>query len=511
MNIKIIGFIVCMLFIAFSALSATGTMINARDIKEHFNDYNDLKKQTNSKSGIVDFWTEQDKLLSTDGTSDDYFGCSVSIDGNLAVIGAYGDDGGTGSAYIFIRSGTTWTEEQKLTASDGKAGDYFGSSVSIHENLVIIGAYGDDGGTGSAYIFNGSGITWVEEQKLTASDGEAGDYFGNSVSINEDMAIVGAYGDDNFTGAVYAFNYSGPTWNELIKLELADNAIGDCFGCSVSFDGSFAIIGAYGDEDYSGSAYILEYCCYWRIRGKVNVSSGLPFFGWSVSIDGDYAIIGAPGIPDSGSTGSVYIFKRDENKWYEHAYFNGTNYDEYLGMSVSIDGSYAIAGAYGDDSRIGLAYMFNRSGTTWAEEQKLTASDGGNGDFFGRSVSINAGYAIIGADGDDGDTGSAYVFIKIGIPDLSIDITGGLVVKVIITNNGDNVTKNLDVDIYINGGILKMVDKSVDYKIDLQPGQSKTLSAGLFLGFGKVFVTASTDFKEKTVYGLQLLFYIYIK
>jgi hypothetical protein len=511
MKMKILAFIICILLIAFSTLTATGVVIDNRDVKEHLNFYNNLKQQTNSKSGILDFWTEQDKLLSSAGTSGDFFGCSVSIDGNHAVIGAYGDNGGTGSAYIFIRSGTIWTEAQKLTASDGEAGDHFGSSVSIHENLVIIGAYGDDGGTGSAYIFNGTSTTWFEEQKLTASDGEAGDYFGSSVSINGDMAIVGAIGDDSYTGAVYSFNYSGTTWNELIKLELADNAIGDRFGCSVSFDGTFAIIGAYGDENYSGSAYILEYCCYWKLRGKVNVSSSLPFFGWSVSIDGDHAIIGAPGIPDSGSTGSAYIFKREENKWYEHAYFNGTNNDEYLGLSVSIDGGYAIAGAYGDDSCTGLAYIFNRSGTIWNEEQKLTASDSTIGDCFGNSVSINAGYAIIGAKSDDNDIGSAYMFMKIGIPDLSIEITGGLKVKVKITNNGDNDTKNLDVQIHLKGGIFKMVNKSVDYTIDLLAGESKSLSAGLFLGLGKVFVTASTDFKEKTVYGLQLLFFTYIK
>ena len=511
MKTKIIGFIICMLLIGFSALSATGIMMDDKDIKEHFNDYNDLKKHTTSQTGILDYWTEQDKLLSTVGASGDYFGSSVSIDGSYAIVGSYGDDGGTGSAYIFNRSGTTWIEEQKLTASDGEAGDYFGSSVSINWNLVIVGAYGDDGGTGSAYIFNRSGTTWIEEQKLTASDGEAGDYFGSSVSIYEDLAIIGAYADDSYTGSVYAFNYSGTTWNELLKITASDSATGDRFGCSVSFDGTFAIIGAYGDDSYSGSAYILEYCCYWKWREKVNISSGLPFFGWSVSIDGDYAIIGAPGIPDSGSTGSVYIFKRDEKRWYEHMYWNGTNYGEYLGVSVSIDGGYAIAGAYGDESYTGSAYIFNRIGTTWIEEQKLTASDGEASDRFGSSVSIDAGYTIIGADGDDENTGSAYLFMKIGIPDLSIEIIGGLGVDVIITNNGDNDTQNLDVEIYIKGGILEMVNKSVDFTIDLLAGESKILSTGLFLGLGKVYVTATTDYKEKTVYGLQLLIYTYIK
>ena len=459
MKEKIIGFIICILIIGFSAVSATGYVIGNREIKQHFNDYDDFNKHTNGKSEILDYWTEQDKLLSTVGESGDYFGSSVSIDGRYAIVGAYGDDGGTGSAYIFNRSGTTWSFEQKLTASDGEAGDYFGCSVSIYT----------------------------------------------------DLAIVGAYGDESYTGAVYSFNYSGSNWNELIKLEALDGVNGDRFGCSVYLDEKFAIIGAYGDDSYSGSAYILEYCCYWKWREKVNVSGGLPYFGWSVSIDGDYAIIGAPGLPDSGSTGSAYVFKREDNRWYEHDYWNGINDGEYFGVSVSIDGGYAIVGAYGDDGDTGSAYIFNRNDTTWTNEQKLTASDGAVGDSFGSSVSIDAGYAIIDATYDDDNTGSAYVFMKSGIPDLSIDISGGLGVKVTITNNGDNDTQNLDVEIYVRGGIFQLINKSVVYTIDLPTGESKTLSAGLFLGLGKVFVTATTNYKEKTIYGMQMLIFTYIK
>jgi hypothetical protein len=508
---KIAGFIVFMLLITFSAYSSSGITNNDKDTKVDFNDYLNLKKQTIGKSEISDYWIEQEKLITTSGTPGDKFGNSVSIDGSYAIVGAYEDNNFTGSAYIFKRNGLIWIEEQKLTASDGEIGDHFGCSVSIYENLVIVGASCDDICTGSAYIFKRNGSTWIEEQKLIASDREEGDHFGCSVSINENLAIIGAYWDNNRAGSAYAFNYSGSTWDELIKLTAPDGEQLDCFGCSVSYDGRFAIIGAYGDDLYFGSAYILEYCCYFKWREKVNILGGSPYFGWSVSIDGDYAIIGAPGLPLSGSPGSVYIFKRDENRWYEHAYWNGTNNDEYLGLSVTIDGGYAIAGAYGDDSGTGFAYTFNRNGTVWSEEQKLIASDGEEGDHFGCSVSIDAGYAIIGADGDDGNTGSAYVFMKTGIPDLSIEIIGGLGPKIIITNNGDNDTKNLDVDISIKGGIFKMVNKSLDYTVDIQAGESKKIPTGLFFGFGKVYITATTDFKEKTVYALQLLIYTYIQ
>ncbi len=511
MKMKIIGLTICLLLIGFSCISATANSMVDKYTKTTFDDQSNIKKLSNCRSGLLDYWTEQEKLISTDGSPGDNFGLSISIDGNYAIVGAYDENGGAGSAYIYDRNGETWTERQKLTASDGEAGDYFGYSVSIYENLAVIGAYGDEGDTGSAYIFNRSESTWIEEHKLTASDGEAGDYFGSSVSINKNIAIVGAYGDDSYTGSVYAFNHTNTNGTENIKLEAPDSEIGDRFGYSLSYDGRFAIIGAHGDDSYSGSAYILEYCCYWKWREKVNISSGLPYFGWSVSIDGDYAIIGAPGIPDSGSTGSVYIFKRDENNWLEHTYMNGANNDEYLGKSVSIDGSYAVAGAFGDDSGTGLVKIYNRNGTTWSEEQILNASDGEAGDYFGNSVSINAGYLIIGAVGDDGNTGSAYIFLKIGIPDISIEIIGGFGVNVIITNNGDNETQDLFVNIYIEGGVFNRIDDSYDYTTDLLPGQSVQLSTGMFLGLGKIYITATTDYKVKTVYGLQLLIYTFIQ
>jgi hypothetical protein len=156
-------------------------------------------------------------------------------------------------------------------------------------------------------------------------------------------------------------------------LTASDGEAGDYFGSSVSIDGSFAIIGAYGDDNYSGSAYILEHCCYWKWREKVIASDGEAgdYFGSSVSIDGDYAIVGAPGAPTSNNTGSAYIFKRDNDNWYEQTYWNGEKYGDYLGMSVSIDGSFAIIGAYGDDSGTGSVYIYNRSGTSWVEEQKM--------------------------------------------------------------------------------------------------------------------------------------------
>ena len=225
-------------------------------------------------------WTQQAKLVAGDGAAGDFFGRSVSIsaDGAYAVIGAYGDDVGAnasqGSAYIFVRSGTSWTQQAKLVASDGATNDWFGQSVSISADgaYAVIGAYLDDVGAndnqGSAYIFVRSGTNWTQQAKLVASDGAASDQFGYSVSISADgaYAAIGAYGDDvganGDQGSAYIFVRSGTNWTQEAKLVASDGAVNDQFGCSVSIsaDGPYAVIGAYVDDvganANQGSAYI---------------------------------------------------------------------------------------------------------------------------------------------------------------------------------------------------------------------------------------------------------------
>jgi len=148
-------------------------------------------------------WTEGQKLLASDGSNGNAFGYSVSVSGDTILIGScYDDDHGTmcGSAYVFVRSEGTWTQQQKLLASDGAAFDYFGNTVSLDGDTALIGAHGDNGYTGSAYVFVRTGTTWTQQQKLTASDGGADDWFGYSVSLSDDTAVIGAHGDNGYTG-----------------------------------------------------------------------------------------------------------------------------------------------------------------------------------------------------------------------------------------------------------------------------------------------------------------------
>ena len=268
------------------------------------------------------------KLLASDGATNDRFGYSVSIsgDGNTVIVGAqYDDDKGinSGSAYIYTRSSGTWSQQAKLLASDGSTSDYFGVSVSMSSdgNTAIVGAHGDDSARGSAYIYTRSGSTWTYQTKLTASDGATNDYFGRSVSLSSDgnTAIVGAYYDDSGRGSAYIYTRSGSTWTDQTKLTASDGATSDYFGCSVSIssDGNTAIVGAYSDDDKGtdgGSAYIYTRSgSTWSQQAKLLASDGAAsdYFGYSVSIssDGNTAIVGAYGDDDKGTdSGSAYIF-----------------------------------------------------------------------------------------------------------------------------------------------------------------------------------------------------------
>ncbi len=390
-------------------------------------------------------WTQQAKITADDGLDGDSFGHSVSISGDYTIIGAYKDEvggnSGQGSAYVFHRSGTTWTQQAHITADDGAGGDSFGYSVSISGDYAIIGAQSDEVGgnssQGSAYVFHRSGTSWSQQAKITADDGSASDNFGNCVSISGDYLIVGAVADDvgsnNNQGSAYIFHRSGTTWTQQTHITADGGAASNNFGTSVSISGDYAIIGVQSDEVggnvAQGSAYIYyKSGTTWTQQTHITAEDGAisDLFGFNVSISGDYAIVGAydDDVGSNGDQGSAYIFHRSGTSWTQQAHItasDGTAYDEF-GISVSISGDYAIVGAHkndvGGNSNQGSAYIFHRSGTTWSQQVKITASDGAANDGFGSSISISGDYTIVGADGDDvggnTDQGSAYIFFRSG-------------------------------------------------------------------------------------------------
>ena len=366
-------------------------------------------------------WEERQILSGSDGENGDSFGYSLSISDGYAIIGAKGDDDNgdlSGSAYIFQNNGDTWIEQSKLIASDGVSDDHFGESVSIFENYALIGAPGDYVGIGSAYIFYRSGSNWIEQEKLTASNASQYDNYGRSVAINEDYAFVGANGRSQTDGVVYVYYHYGSEWIEHSILSASDytSRLTNLFGCSISISGDFAVIGAYGDDVYgslSGSAYVFQRIgSEWIEYEKIIPSDGSSCsdFGKSVYIDGDYIIIGADG--ENTLTGAAYIFVHNGSNWIEQTKLissDGENGDSF-GSSVSISDEIAIIGAWNDYNygyNSGSAYVFRRIDNDWIEEEKLVPTDVISVTFFGVAASIEEDYTLIGATGN---TGSVYVF-----------------------------------------------------------------------------------------------------
>jgi hypothetical protein len=258
-------------------------------------------------------WTQQAKLQASDGALGDEFGFSVALSGDTAAIGAsYAGNGWTGQAYVFSRSGTSWTEQTELFASDGEPQDQFGWSISVSGNTVVVGSIYDDGRTGSAYVYTRAGTTWTQQQRLTASDAALEDAFGASVSIDGNTTVIGAGWKDTFIGAAYVYTRTGTTWTQQQKINASDGANGDEFGTAVSISGDSIVVGARFVNVWTGAAYIFERTgTTWTQEQRINASDGTYFdqFAWAVGIDHNYVICGAPGEP-SPYVGSAYIFMK---------------------------------------------------------------------------------------------------------------------------------------------------------------------------------------------------------
>jgi len=375
-----------------------------------------------------------DKLTANDKAESvaDRFGYSVAISGSTAIVGAYGDDNpgnSSGSAYLFDT--TTGAQTRKLVANDRAGGDYFGYSVGISGSTAIVGAWGDDGRRGSAYLFDTTG---AQIQKLTASDRAISDYFGYSVAISGSTAIVGAYrADDNGYDFGSAYLFDTATGAQTQKLTASDGAAYDYFGYSVAISGNLAIVGAYRDDGYTGSAYLFNTTTGDQIA-KLTAADGAEsdYFGWSVGISGSTAIVGALYDDDNGgSSGAAYLFDLSDldpsvvslTETAKLLASDGAALDRF-GISVALSGSTAIVGAWADDTNgigsrdNGAAYFYDIADLQNPVETKLIAYDGAANDAFGYSVGISGSTAIVGAfqDDDPSNSGSAYLYTPTPVP-----------------------------------------------------------------------------------------------
>ena len=412
---------------------------------------------------VIDPFIQQQKLTASHGAGGDEFGYSVSLsaDGNTALIGAYTATVGAipyqGAAYVFVRSGVAWGQQQKLTPSDGVAYNYFGNSVSLSADgsTALIGAYNAAVGAmayqGAAYVFVLSGGTWGQQQKLTALSGAGGGQFGSSVSLSGDgsTALIGApwawVGAHDEQGAAYVFARSGVTWSEQQELTASDGASRDWFGTSVSLsgDGNTALIGAYdatvGGNTDQGAAYaFVNNGGIWSQQQKLTASDGAAgnAFGCSVSLsaDGSTALIGAfsATVGANGAQGAAYVYVQSGSLTVTIGPSAAVN----AGAMWNVDGvSYWQTSGY-TDSGIAVGshtVAFNNiAGWTTPPSQTANISDGQTTSLVGSYVQIPqtgsltvtigpAGAVTAGAMWDV-DGGSTWYVSGAVVPNLSVSM-----------------------------------------------------------------------------------------
>lgn len=465
-------------------------------------------------------WNEVIRIAAEDNKSDLQFGYSVDIHGQYAVIGANGVDGG--SAYVFQKqTDGTWKQIQKLRGSDTKDLDQFGGSVSIDENIIVVGSAWSDirkgdeifRDAGSAYVFERDGDIWREAKKITADDAFAEDQFGISVDVQDGTILVGAIWNDldengkkrrQDAGAAYIFEKSNDTWLQKQKLSHKDRKPFDLFGVSVSIDANLAIIGAYrqgfnsNNKDYiefAGAAYIFKKNAegIWEEQQKLTAEKRTEgsFFGYSVSITKGLVLIGSQeysldidGSSSLRGSGAAYIFKNNGEGWKQSQMITALDRqkDAFFGESVDTDGNRCIIGAWGQKfnslgqsslDTAGAAYIFEKSENgNWVQKNKITPEKRNGGDQFGISVAIDGDYAICGAWGYDSEkkeeltwSGSAFMFAKCEKPELKISASHEFIL------DGEDVVLSASGADYIewNSGIKNNIsftpDKTGVYKV----------------------------------------------
>jgi hypothetical protein len=376
------------------------------------------------------------KFNAADKAPFDLFGSAVALEGDVAVVAAYFDDGvvvNSGSAYIFERTSGVWVQSAKFTAPDPQSDDWFGWSADISGDTVVIGAPHHAGLTtdaGAAYVYARAGASWALQAVLSPGKHDEAGLWGYSVAISGDTIVVGASTADEPTidlGAAFVFERRGTQWSPAAVLS-PQPLLGTSFASSVDIDGDTILVGAPGDPQggpSTGAGYVfvrsrsgwVQQAKFKQTDPGVNNS-----FGFSVSLSGDVAILAA-GVNNGPVTfsGAAYVFRRTGTTWAQEqklvasdpASFDG------FGLPVKIDGNVAIVSAYDEDppAQSGAAYVYARANGVWSQVKKLKASDAAANDHFGFAAAIDGSTALLSAYADDVggmNTGSVYEFTFAG-------------------------------------------------------------------------------------------------
>ena len=321
-------------------------------------------------------WTQEAVLVGAEPDPTIQFGAPVAIGDNVIVVGARcanAPDSASGAAHVYRYDPNTssWVYEAMLTASDGDGGDAFGHSLAIDADVVVIGAVGDENqglsSSGSAYVFRFDGVSWIEEAKLVDPYPVSLDALGASVAVRGDVILVGSpiSTQDNANESVLVFRYDGSTWMLEVELAASDILMEQAsFGCSVSLAEDVLLIGAFRADEFNGAAYVFRFDGdKWRLEASLVPSDpDQGKFGLSVGfdIDGNTALIGAPADSTLGfMSGAAYVFRRDGQRWVETTKLLPTdgNSSDLFGQSVSLSQDIAVVGAR-KEGEAGSAYVF---------------------------------------------------------------------------------------------------------------------------------------------------------
>ena len=359
---------------------------------------------------------------------DDGFGWSVAASGDTIAVGARHEDSpstgvngketsntrlASGAVYVFRRNGIEWTQEAYIKASNTDANDNFGDSVALSGDVLVVGTPGEAsiatgvGGNqldntaasaGAAYVFRRSGTTWAQEAYVKASNTAAGDAFGGEVAASGDTIAVSAISEDSATigtggggqtdnsalgsGAVYVFRWNGTSWSQQAYIKPSNTGQGDQFGWDLDLESDTLVVSS-----------LMEASAATGINGNAQDNS-------------------------SSAAGAVYVFRRAGTTWSQEAYVkaSNTNASDFFGASVALSGDLLAVGAFGEASNAagiggnqldnslagsGAAYVFRRTGSTWAQESYVKASTPGENDLFGSFVDLFGDVLLVGAYEED--------------------------------------------------------------------------------------------------------------
>lgn len=376
------------------------------------------------------------KLVGTGATSLASQGYSVSLsaDGNTALVGGYSDNSFAGAAWVYTRSDSIWTQQGgKLVGTDATLSAQQGVSVSLSAdgNTALVGGPGDNVGAGAAWVYTRSGGVWTQQGgKLVgtgAGAGEAQQGWSVSLSADGNTALVGADVDNSGEGAAWVYARNGGVWTQqggkLVGTGATTNPA-QGYSVSLSADGNTAMVGGYYDNVGAGAVWVYTRSSgVWAQQGGKLLgtgATGAAGLGTSISLsaDGNTAIVG--GFADNSFAGAAWVFTRSSGLWTQQGsklVGTGSVGNGYQGFSVSLsaDGNTAIVGALYDNTNVGAAWVYTRSGGIWTQHgDKLVGTGATGGAVQGRSVSLSAdgNTVMVGGYSDSSKVGAAWVFVS---------------------------------------------------------------------------------------------------